>query len=213
MTVVYTTVFGNTDPLHEPQCKTNARFICFTDQDIKSKHWEIVKVSPTDKPATESRRYKCLPHLLFGDEITIWVDACLDCFFKPDDLIKKYQGIITNFNHPDRTRITQEAEAIIKAKKAPEADIRKQLVCYQSEGFDTEANPMKSLSNNGFILRRNCKELNELWWSEVKKHTRRDQMSLDYCAWKLGVTIDRFKGNIRKNPYVRYNHYNRPVND
>ncbi len=213
MTVVYTTVFGNTDPLHELKTKGDAEYICFTDQDIKSETWEIAKVSPPLKPNTESRRYKCLPHLLFGNEPTIWVDACLDCFFNPSELLEKYQGAITNFSHPDRTRISQEAKAIIKCKKAPEKSILQQLKIYQNDGFDTDEFPMQSLSNNGFILRRDCKELNRLWWSEVKNKTKRDQMSLDYCAWKLGVKIDRFEGNIRNNPFVKYNHYNRPVND
>lgn len=213
MTVVYTTVFGNTDPLHELKHKGKARYICFTDQEIKSETWEVIKVLPTKAPATKSRRYKCQPHLIFGDTPTIWVDACLDCFFDPEDLLKKYKGVITNFEHPDRCRIKNEAKAIIKAQKAPEKEITNQLSAYQKEGFDLDSRPMQSLSNNGFILRRNCQKLNELWWHEVKTKSRRDQMSLDYCAWKLGITINKFQGNIRKNPYVKYNHYNRPVND
>lgn len=213
MTVVYTTVFGNTDPLHKIKRKGNARYICFTDQDIQSESWQIIRLSTVKKPNTESRRYKCLPHFIFGDEPTIWVDACLDCYFDPEEVLETHQGPITNFSHPDRTRIKQEAEAIIKNRKATKQEIKSQLWAYQAEGFDTEENPMTSLSNNGFILRRDCKELNELWWHEVKTKSRRDQMSLDYCAWKVGVKINRFEGTIRQNPFVKYNHYNRPVND
>src|SRR5690606_40727874 len=41
MLVVYTTVIGDTKPLHDPQIPSHSRFVCFTDQDITSTTWEI----------------------------------------------------------------------------------------------------------------------------------------------------------------------------
>ena len=46
--VIYTTIFGGYDELTEPHFIPNGwDFICFTDTDLKSKNWKIVKVATT----------------------------------------------------------------------------------------------------------------------------------------------------------------------
>lgn len=211
---VFTTVFGNTDPLHEPACSGGARFVCFTDQQIRSSKWEIVQMPPQAAPTRAARMMKTLSHKTVDTEWSLWIDANFTLMVEPEKLLK--YGEFVNFMHRDRTRISDEAREIIRLRKAmPDATMR-QLAAYQAEGFDTKASPQRVLSCNGVILRHHTPQvvaLNELWAAEIDKHTLRDQMSLDYCAWKLGFEISRWPGLHDHNPYFQHKHYRRPTND
>lgn len=215
--VVYTCVFGHTDPLHEPAIIGNARFVCFTDRNINSKNWEMVRIETAEAPTRLSRTYKLTPHLLFPDaEISLWMDASFSLRTSILDVIDSHPEKIVRFSHKDRTRIKDEAQEIARIGKARPEPTFAQLAQYQSEGFDTDDNPMQELSCNGVVMRRHLPEiaaLNELWLEQLNKHTLRDQMSLDYCMWRLGITPGRWPGTHTDCPHFKYKHYRRPVSD
>lgn len=215
--VVYTAHFGNTDPLHEPGNFPGARFVCFTDHEVKSDQWEVRRLPPVVKPTRASRIHKLSSHLLFPTaDVTIWMDCCFELLTPPQELVELYRDDITVFRHRDRTRIKDEAAEIIRLRKALPEVTRDQLAAYQSEGFDTDAAPMTELSCNGVVMRRNTpaiSALNELWLRQIRQHTLRDQMSLDYCLWKLGMAPARWPGTHDTCPHFRHQHYKRPVND
>ena len=215
--IVYTTVFGKTDPLHEPRCKSGWRFVCFTDQNITARRWEVVRVPTLERPARECRRLKLLPHLTFPQaSISLWIDCCFTLLVSPEVIAERHPGDFTAFRHPRRQRISDEAQAIIRAGKARPGAVLAQLAAYQSAGFDTDANPQQVLHNGGFLLRRHTPATAahaERWHAEVQAHTLRDQMSLDYSAQQTGFQIDDFPGLVSKNRYAKLNHYHTPVND
>ncbi len=69
---VFTTVLGYTDPLHEPPSNSKARFICFTDCDIQSKGWQLVKIERLDgKYAADGRRHWHVQHPRLGNAVTL----------------------------------------------------------------------------------------------------------------------------------------------
>jgi hypothetical protein len=213
--VVYTTVFGYTDPLHEPAVRGDARFVCFTDQPLQSKNWEIVRVDPAKKPTRLARAYKAEPKKLFPDaDWWLWMDANFTLQVPPEVLL--HHGEWVTFRHADRKRITDEAAEIVRLHKAKREAISAQLKAYHKAGFDTDANPMTELSCNGVMLRRNTEQNEKLcraWAEELSVFSLRDQMSLDYCAWRLGVTLQRWPGTHRNNPYFKFTHYKRSTND
>lgn len=211
---VYTCVFGNTDPLHEPLETGGARFICFTDQPIKSDKWEIVKTKYQSTPTRAARLMKAMSHRSVASEWALWLDANFTLMVNPYSLLE--HGEFVRFIHRDRKRISEEANEIIKLGKAKKATIQTQLATYQSDGFDTQDNKQKELSCNSAVLRRHTPaiiELNEFWAKQLSTFSLRDQMSLDYCAWKLKVPMQAWPGNHADNPYFKYTHYKRPVND
>ena len=123
---------------------------------------------------------------------------------------------MTGFAHRDRKRISDEAEVIIRLKKAREVDIRRQLAKYQAAGFDISGKPQRSITNGGALLRRKraqVEEFERLWWQEISTESLRDQMSIDYAAWRAGLQIGRFPGNPSRNPYMQFRYFNRPTND
>jgi len=216
--VVYTCVFGDTDPLRDPVRPGRTRFVCFTDQPVRSKVWEIVKLPKQDAPKRACRSYKQPSHRIFPEaEATLWIDAQMVLLVDPLELLKRYPGEFTGFKHHKRARIKDECEAIIRAGKAKPEAVRAQLAAYQADGWDTDDNPQRAITNGGFMLRRHTERVvrfNEVWHHEVQTRTLRDQMSLDYCAAKVGLPIDYFPGDVTANKFVRRLLYpHKPTND
>ena len=75
--VIYTTIFGGYDNLVEPQYKPEGwDFICFTDTDLKSDTWKIIKkpLVYTDNTRT-AKRFKVLPHEYLSEyDYIIFID-------------------------------------------------------------------------------------------------------------------------------------------
>lgn len=206
--VVYTTVFGDTDHLKEPEAIGKARWVCFSDRPIQSARWEVIVVGKTSAPSRACRMYKQRSHVIFPDATwTLWVDSSMRVLADPVSIACAATHDMMTFRHPDRRRISEEWQAIIKWGKAPEQVVIDQLAAYQADGWDTEENPQSHISNGGFIFRRNIplvNKFNEMWHKEVQTRCLRDQMSIDYCAWKCGLRIGHFAGNVRRNRFVQY---------
>lgn len=215
--VVYSCIFGRTDPLHEPRRPGGTRFVMFTDQDIRSKHWEIVRVPTLAAPKRESRKYKQPSHQVFPEaEATLWIDAGFTLLVDPLKILQQFPQEFVGFKHHKRQRITDEAQAIIRAGKGLEGPTLAQLAAYQADGWDTDENPQQAITNGGFLLRRHTpwvKAFNGLWDYEVQTRTLRDQMSLDYCAAQAGMPIHHFPGTVRHNNLATLHYCNTPTND
>ena len=212
---VFTAVYGVTDPLLEPSCQTDAHFVCFTDDPkLKSERWEIVLHGQRVTPTRDSRLIKALSHRSVESDWSLWMDASMELRVDPYTLLD--HGEFVCFRHHVRDRVTDEAEAIIQLGLAYPETIRRQLANYHAEGFDTAERPMSKLSAMTAILRRhsdiNCR-FNEMWASEIRKYSPRDQMSVDYVAWRLGLSFAHWPGTIHDNPYFRYHHTDCGVND
>lgn len=215
--IVYTTVFGDTKPLHEPAAASAARFVCFTDQPITSSRWEIVRVPPSSTPARDCRRLKQPSHIVFPQaRATLWTDSNFSLRVDPLELLERYPYPVMTFRHPHRSRISEEAGVIVSHDKGRPAAIHAQLAAYQAEGFDSEDNPQKEISAGGFVLRRHTeavKRFNEIWFHEVQTRSLRDQMSIDYAAWKAGVRIRYFPGSHLENDLADFTRYRRATVD
>lgn len=203
--IVYTAYFGDTHALAPFTNRSGLRGVCFTDHDVPNGiGWEIVKMPVRWTPHLTSRWVKTHPHELFPREPEfLYIDS--NCRYKCSDNNAVRIGDFVTFKHRSRTRITDEAEEIIRIGKAPDGEVRRQLAYYKEQGFDTDDNPQTELSECGMIYRRNTPEvraLNEAWFGEVRDRGRRDQMSIDYCAWRLGVKLRRFAGTVRRNKYM-----------
>lgn len=205
--VVYTTVLGRTDPLREPRHAGKARWVCFSDRQLASKVWEVVLVPETATPVRECRRRKQLSHVEFPEAAaTLWLDAAFQLLVPPEQVLAMATADVMGFRHPDRRRITDEAPAIIRAGKGKSEAIWSQLAAYQAEGWDTDFDPQRHITNGGFLLRRHTdavKRFNDAWHHEVQTRSLRDQMSIDYCAWRAGVAIGHFAGTVRRNNLAR----------
>lgn len=133
-----------------------------------------------DNPRLSSRLYKILSHSYDPVEWSVYVDA--DVFIpSPEKLIeevKESRKDIGVFKHPWRTSILEEAEEVIRLKKADENEVRKQVARYQSLAYSDNG-----LYYCGIIVRHHTPriiELNEKWWAEYCAGCSRDQISFPF---------------------------------
>lgn len=217
--IVYTCLFGHTDVLQEPAAYFHdTEFVCFTDNKRvrASSNWKLSRLPETSEPTRLARKMKWSAEELFPGQTTLWMDASFKLMTNPAIIERDFREDFYRFKHPDRKRITDEAEEIVKRGKAKREAIDRQLAAYKSVGFDHDNAKQEVLSCNGVILRRPTDEnsrLNGMMREQLETFTLRDQMALDYCAYRLGARLYFWPGTHRNNPHFTYVHFNRPTND
>lgn len=193
---MYTAIIGGRDHLFDPTVLTpGCRYVCFTDEPLRSEVWEIVRVPSSEDPRRASRYYKMLPHRLFDAEYSLWVDGSFRLDVDVRRLIKRYlaQADIATFKHPERACLYEEAEAVLQFGLDDPEIVREQMRRYRAAGHPEQA----GLSYCGVLLRRHTRtvrRLNEAWWREIQVGSIRDQLSFRYCARKLGVRLGVIEG-------------------
>ena len=201
-TVVYTCIIGEYDNLKEvPQPEKDIEYICFSDKPIESKTWKIRPVPNFLKifePAKIARCIKILPHLFLSEYSTsLWVDGSIEVLGGVKEFIEQnLKDYFAISKHPDRICVYQEAEAVIRLNKDIPEIVNAQIEEYRRNGYPQNSGMIQS----GIIIRnhndKRCIMLCELWWKEVKKHSKRDQLSFNYCIWNKNVTIDVLNPSI-----------------
>lgn len=214
--VIYTAITGSRDILHSlsfwvrtfKKFYHKPDFICFTDKPCSSKTWRIINADLFDTdPCRNAKIYKILPHRFLPDyEYSIWIDGNLRICTDITQLIEQYlaDSDYAFFKHPeDRNCIYQEAEACIRLKKDDPELINKQIKFYRDKGYP-EKNGLVCCS---VILRRNTPNVrknDEDWWGQIKRFSRRDQLSFPYVAYKNQIGFTLINENIfSKNPYFK----------
>lgn len=205
--VIYTCITGGYDNLIKPSFVTpGVDYVCFTDnKDLKSDIWkirpipdELLKLSKVK----QQRAVKILPHRYLQEyDISVWVDGNIDTKSNIKDYLKdfdfsRYSVFIPE--HPQRKCIYKEKNECIRLKKITGDGIalaEKQLERYRKENFPENY----GLVQTNIVIRKHneeySKKLMELWWSELKEYSHRDQLSFNYALWKTGQ--DGFKYLIK----------------
>ena len=197
--VIYSALFGNYDAIPPIQKQNQFDYFLFTNIIIKTKtNWTLLKipniVNNLNMNIVKKQRFiKLHPHLFFKNyDLSIYLDTNLIIYgniteFLERLLTPKYNIYI--FEHPLRNCIYSEILVVIKYKKEKKDISMKVQKRYKMEQF-----PQKiGLSENCLIIRRhnkkNCINLMEKWWEEIKRFSKRDQLSLNYVLWKSGIKI------------------------
>lgn len=204
--IIYTAIFGNYEELKEPTIVTPGwRYICYTDQPLKSRVWEIIQKPLIDTPQRTARYYKILG---MPDGKSIWVDGS---FTIACDLNKFWAyHFLKPFScpsHPIRRDVFLEADACIRNKRGNAHEIQKHINKYK--GVVPRNN---GLISSGLLLRENnesVKALCESWHKEVQENSTRDQISFARVSLGIGF-IHTFKWDYRSNKdFIFKTHYHR----
>jgi hypothetical protein len=203
---VFTSIIGKKDNLIDDQVTKGANFIAFTNQ--KSKTWKTVK--PYDKfkdDRRNSRIYKIMPHMFFNTEFSLWIDGnvklkvpaqqIVDTFLKDKD--------IALWKHQNRDCVYAEAEACYKFNKDTPEALGEHIREYKKRGIPAH----NGLYAATVIIRRHTKrinELNEKWWAEYSRYSKRDQISFP-VAFPANEVNCIEEGTMWQNKYFeRVNH-------
>jgi hypothetical protein len=186
---IYTAIFGNYDDLKEPWVVTPGwRYVCFTDQNLKSDVWEIMKVPVMEcGPAKTARYYKIMYHQHIQDEFSIWIDATFIVNVDLDQWWRKFKAPFTTIAHPFDDCVYREGSACLRAGKGDPTHINDQMTFFKRIGL-----PKKNgLIASGILMRQRDSKVREFciqWWRTVLNHSSRDQIAFAYVDFiKPGV--------------------------
>lgn len=201
---VYTAIMGGFDSLQDPLIVTpGIDYICFTDnKKIKSKVWKIRYIEKKDMESRKkARQIKLKPHIYLHDyDYSVWVDGNILILKDLSELVGGFiseDKKISTFKHFERNCIYEEGVYCAYLKKADANSIYKQLAYCIEQGYPID----NGLAETNVLIRNhsNLKVIKfmEMWWNCVDERCLRDQLSFNFCGYKLNMNIDYIIGNAR----------------
>lgn len=191
--VIFTAIVSGYDALMPPE-KLDNRFdyVVFTDQPIKN--YGIYKVKPipffSEDPTRSARFVKTHPHILLSEyDLAIWIDANIMISGDIYPLINSFKDSrkpVGAIPHPIRKSMYEEAEACIKSQKGDEDLVLEQIKHYRNMGFKKN----ELIESNFMIFNLRSKmsiKFLAMWWSEIDKFSRRDQISINFSLHKTNT--------------------------
>lgn len=214
--VCFTAVLGGFEGLRPVLHPGAARWVAFTDTADEyirpqpdADGWEIWPVPKPTNPADPrrmARRYKVLCHRWFADaDAWLWLDGAVQLQVEPETVIDTFLATadIGGFRHPGRNcAYAEAARCIVKGKDAPGV-LQGQANAMKAAGFPEGWGMVET----GLLARRNTeavRALNEAWWLEIERWSVRDQVSLPFACWGLGVPLYQCPGSLVVHPWVNY---------
>lgn len=206
--VVYTAIDGAYDTLKPPSplWAADADFIAFVDNNARGDGWRQMAVCQDFvDPCRNAKIHKILSHRYFPDaEYTIWIDgnvSIISTVSLPGLLAEWLRETdLVVFKHRTRDCTYDEGVACIASAKDDPALINAQMSKYRRQGFP----PKMGLAECTVLVRRNSPRIakfNEAWFEEIRRHSRRDQLSFMYVAISLGLNYKWLPGRISVNPH------------
>jgi GT2 family glycosyltransferase len=194
--VVYTAICNNYDVLKIPEflCP-DWDYVCFTDRaQYPGEHpWQIRHFDYINEDDTRTARYvKTHPHIYFNNyEYSIWIDAHI---LVKSNFIEEFlnsfiinQQLFAAIPHPFRNCTYQEASICSQQEKDDKDTIEEQVTRYRQEGLPDEL----GLIETGVLIRKHndsrVRKLHDLWWEQIEKYSKRDQLSVMFALWKTGL--------------------------
>ena len=206
--VVYTVVTGAYDRLRP--ARGVATWLCFTDGSAsETVPWSLVRIpacESIDDRIRQARDIKLRPHIFLPPHrISVWVDANLELRVPPHKLAAFVDTEdMATFAYPPtfgpRDCAYQEATACIDRHKDSKALITDQMARYRTAGFPEHA----GLAETSIVVRRDTPSIRtfcEVWWDEVRRGSRRDQLSFNFACWKTGSFYKTLPGSRVRNPF------------
>lgn len=220
-TLLYTCADLAYDRIFTPVAATpGVDFVLFSDRRPRFvrgwEHHPFPEATRGLTPSLVNRYCKFFPRRIFPRaDVSIYVDANLLVIGDLSPLIAEFVASgadIGLFPHKERSDIFAEFEFGKRVGKIPPAEFERgeaQLARYLAEGLPRD----QLLTENAVIFRRHAAPgldpAMELWWDELERGARRDQLSLPYVLWRSGLATRIWDWNYRSdaNPYFsRYIH-------
>ena len=218
--VIYTVNLGKYDsikniPKQEGWDYVNIIDWEITEEEKKETNWTFMMIPDFIKYMNVSiikkqRFIKLHPHLFFKNyEISLYIDSIYILFGNIDNLIIRLLppeiNIVMN-EHRTRNKVSDEMKSVLSFKKEKIEVIQIIKERYKKNKFPDNL----GLIEASFILRRHnekdCINIMEKWWNEIKMYSHRDQLSICYVLWKEKKKIKLIDKNFLFNYLERIPH-------
>ena len=142
-------------------------------------------------PIKTARMHKAQPHRILKDiDVAIWIDGNIAVTGDITGLINSVLEAGASFGvvpHPYRKSVAEELSALVKMGIDDPARMTSQYDKCRSHGFLDD----EGLTETNFIVmdlrRPETRAALNIWWEEIERGSRRDQLSFDYACWKAGA--------------------------
>lgn len=193
--VVYTALTGGYDDILQPLVVDDRfDYILFTDNVIASKIgiWEVRDIPYRNEDRTRVSRYpKMQPEKLLSEyEASLYIDANMQITAHTiyDRFVELYESGCEwgTIKHSLRDCIYDEAYHVMALSLEREKVVFEWCHQLRKNGYPCH----NGLFENGIIFRTHSKrvqKIDDLWWDLYQNYTRRDQLTLKYVFWNLGM--------------------------
>ncbi len=191
---IITSLCGNIDKLHTPLHFWDYDHYAFVDRVWNTNIWKqkpILEFSQDDKYSKRrnAKLFKILPELFLPNyDYYIHHDSSHDLKMNPEKIIIEYMQDreIAVFKHNQRDCIYQEADKLIEWQYDKPELIKEWCIYLNNIGYPVS----NGLYELPAFIKKNTKRMTEMslmWWEIICKYSSRDQLSLPYCLWKMGI--------------------------
>jgi len=206
--VVYTAITNDYDRLCDAHAlwSHDADFVAFLDSPQSASGWDIRRIyNRFSDPCRNAKIHKILSHKYFPKaRYSLWIDGSiriksttlLKCW--PEKYLQKHDLAV--FKHRFRECAYLEAAVCSQKRLDSFGIINRQMQKYLTERYPFN----HGLGECTVLFRRHTdkiKRFNEAWYAEIKSHSRRDQLSFNYAAYKADVEYNHLPGNIVNNSH------------
>lgn len=199
---VLSACYGGYDTIHTPISQDRAcDWVLVTDTPVDCAPWRNI-VRPSSEPARLAAKHpKARPDLYTDSETVIWVDASIQ-ITSPSFVswCVSHPGPIAQIPHPQRSRISDEAEVLAGISEYESLPVREQAAHYIADGFEDGW----GLWATGLIVYRQgfpVSEFGEAWLNEMRWWTIRDQLSQAPLLYRFGIRPTDMPGRLWGNPH------------
>ena len=208
--VIYTALFSKYEELKEPRVITPGwQYICFTDQPLTSKVWEVRQVDLNGQcPRRTARYFKIMEWVDWNQ--SIWIDAS---FVIDTDLNEWWQKHFSKgFSapaHPFRDGVYNEILACIIMKSGDVKELQAQEIEYRAAGIPE----FGGIISSGLLMRENTPEVIKLcedWYNEMRTRSVRDQVAFARVYFGNENLVNLYNWNYtREKDFIYLHHYHK----
>ncbi|MDP8904242.1 MAG: glycosyltransferase [Chloroflexota bacterium] len=211
--VIYTAVSAGYDSIKLPEhLDPSFEYVLFSDAPAAATGvWQVRPMTYYHQERPRAARFvKTHPHVLFdGYDVAVWIDSniMITGDIRPfvDEFIASGKAVGA-IPHPFRSSIYDEVEACIRQAKGDPEEMRDQVSTYASEGFAHD-----DLIETGLVMFNlavsGVREFLDRWWTEIDRHSYRDQLSANYALRQVGLdwhAIAQRPNSVRNLPGLAY---------
>lgn len=202
--VVYSCYFGQHEPLNVESMGAGGAYdrVIFTDQhDLSYPGAKVVHLDDYGLgPALISRKPKIQPHLFFAEyDWVMYVDNRAQLKCDPNgivsDIDEQHKGNAPAgrylFEHPNRDCAWRELRVCFEKKMVSKEQLEHLRALFREQGFPRRQG---LFVNTMMVQKMGCEhtdKLNNAWWDLFLTHCPRDQVTLGYVVWRLGIETHR----------------------
>lgn len=200
--IVYMAIFDGYD-YPPPRPLDKSRHVLFTDKPTHAAGWEVFVVSRQfANPARENRYYKLQPHILFPDQVTMYLDGNSLLRQSPTEIASLFMDSspaaqVHTFASQINATLSSEL-AWIQSHGIVDHDLLSRQMARYADLPDLPTAECRLL-----LSQPGCGAFYDTWWSEVKNYGHRDQLSLIYAETSTGTVVHRWPGDRRQIMKVR----------